>query len=50
VITAYADASAPVFLLTVFAKGDRIDLNAAERRELREVISRIVASYKGGRG
>lgn len=46
VITAYADADTPVFLLTVFAKGDRIDMNARERRALRDVISRIVEAYR----
>lgn len=45
-ITAYADADTPVFLLTVFAKGDRIDMNARERRALRDVISRIVEAYR----
>ena len=46
VVTAYADADTPVFLLTVFAKGDRIDLNARERRALKDVIARIVQAYK----
>ena len=45
-ITAYADAGLPVFLLTVFAKGDRVDLTARERRALRDVISRIVEAYR----
>ena len=46
VVTAYADAETPVFLLTVFAKGDRIDLNAGERGALKDVIARIVRAYR----
>ncbi len=35
----------PVFLLTVFAKGDRANLSKAERNELRAVLMDLVAEY-----
>lgn len=49
VITAYANDRTPVFLLSVFAKGDRIDLSAAERKQLAEIIDRIVEAYRDER-
>ncbi len=46
VVTAWADTRTPVFLLGVFAKGDRIDLTAAERNELRKTIDLIIDTYR----
>ncbi len=48
VVTFYSGPDIPVFLLNVFAKGDRIDLTKPERHELREILSEIVAIYRGG--
>lgn len=46
VVTAWADSRTPVFLLSVFAKGDRIDLTTAERNELGEIIGHIIDAYR----
>jgi hypothetical protein len=45
-ITFYAGPEMPVFLLTVFAKGDRANLSKAERNELRAVLMDLVAEYR----
>jgi hypothetical protein len=45
-ITFYAGARIPVFLLTVFAKGDRANLSKAEVNALRKITKAIVASYR----
>src|SRR3954453_2483075 len=42
VITFYSGQDIPVFLLNVFAKGDRVDLSQAERNELRKELSWLV--------
>lgn len=46
VVTAYADHGTPVFLLSMFAKGDRIDLSTAERNELRTIIGELIQTYR----
>lgn len=46
VITFYSGPDLPVFLLNVFAKGDRVNLTAAERNELRRVLRSLVAAYR----
>ena len=48
VITFYSGADVPVFLLNVFAKGDRIDLSQAERSELRKELAGLAADYRKG--
>ena len=45
-ITYYAGPSFPVFLLTVFAKGERANLTKAERNQLRQVLATLVAAYR----
>ena len=45
-ITFYGGPKMPVFLLTVFAKGDRANLSKAERNELRAVLMDLVAEYR----
>lgn len=51
VITFYSGPPVPVFLLTVFGKGEKANLTQAERNELREVLRDLVAEYrKGTRG
>lgn len=49
-ITYYAGDDIPVFLLTVYGKGDKANLTKAERNELREVLSDIAAIYRKGQG
>lgn len=41
----FYDRSAPVFLLTVFAKNERDDLTKAERNLLSQTAKQIVAKY-----
>jgi hypothetical protein len=40
VITFYSGQEIPVFLLNVFAKNEKIDLTAAERNEMKKILSR----------
>ncbi|WP_337875881.1 hypothetical protein [Elioraea sp.] len=47
VITYFAGRDLPVFLLTVYAKGERANLSPAERNTLRSILSGIAASYRG---
>lgn len=44
-ITFYSGQQIPVFLLTVFAKGDRANLTQAEKKELSELTKDIVRGY-----
>jgi len=37
-----------VFLLNVFAKGEKVDLTPAERRELAGVLQSLVDTYREG--
>jgi len=48
VITFYAGQDIPVFLLNVFAKGDKVDLSQAERNELRRELAGLAADYRYG--
>ena len=48
VITFYSGPSVPVFLLNVFAKGDRVDISQAERNELRQVLADLASDYLEG--
>ena len=48
VITYFAGTDIPVFLLTMFAKGDRADLSQAQRNELRSILPLIVEEYRKG--
>jgi hypothetical protein len=50
VITFYSGGDLPVFLLTVFAKGERADLSAAERNALARLTKVLVDSYRPGFG
>ncbi len=45
VVTFFGGSAVPVFLLTVFGKGEKANLTKAERNELRSVLSRLVAEY-----
>ena len=46
VITFYSGQHIPVFLLTVFSKGERSDLTPKERSALHAVAKAIVAAYR----
>ncbi len=48
VITFYSGPPVPVFLLTVFGKGEKTNLTQAERNELRDVLRDLVAEYRKG--
>ncbi len=48
VITFYAGPDVPVFLLNVFAKGDRVDLSQAERNALRRELAGLAEDYRQG--
>jgi hypothetical protein len=48
VITYYGGTDLPVFLMTVFTKGERANLTRAERNELREVLASLAAEYRMG--
>ena len=47
VITYYATAEVPVFLLTVFSKGDRASLTKGERNALGVLSKRLTDSLRG---
>ena len=44
----YGGVDVPLFLLNVFAKGDRVDLSQAERNALREELAGLAADYRKG--
>ncbi|KZD06768.1 type II toxin-antitoxin system RelE/ParE family toxin [Oceanibaculum pacificum] len=46
VITFYAGEKMPIFLLNLFAKGDRVNLSMAERNALRQILGHIAAAYR----
>ena len=48
VITFYSGPPVPVFLLTAFGKGQKIDLTQVERNELRRVLGALVEQYLEG--
>lgn len=48
VITFYTGPELPVFLLTVFGKGERIDLSQAERNAMRKELAGLAEDYQKG--
>lgn len=48
VITYYGGGDIPVFLLAVFAKGDKVNLSQAERNELKKELAGLAADYRVG--
>ena len=48
VITFFGGRDVPVFLLNLFAKGDRIDLSQADRNALREELAGLVDDWHEG--
>src|SRR5215471_17740985 len=49
VITFFTGTDIPVFLLNVFAKNEKTNLAAKERRVLKSVLSKIVETYRRGK-
>lgn len=47
VIYYFHDAQMPLYLLTLFAKGDKANLTKAERNELANLTSILVSIWKG---
>ncbi len=47
VITFFTGESLPLFLITVFSKGERSNLSKAECNALRTLTKAIVAQYRG---
>lgn len=45
IVTFYTGTTLPVFLITVFSKGERSDLSKAECNSLRAITKAIVAEY-----
>ena len=48
VITFFSGPPVPVFVLTVFGKGEKINLSQAERNALRKVLGALVTEYRKG--
>ena len=48
VIYYYHNESIPLFLLTVFGKGEKANLSKSERNQLAKITSLIVKEYGGG--
>jgi hypothetical protein len=48
VITYYGGGDIPVFLLSVFSKGERANLSAAEKSELKAVLATLADNYRKG--
>lgn len=48
VITFFSGTDIPVFLLNVFAKGEKVDLTAAERRAFANVLKSVAEAYRAG--
>jgi hypothetical protein len=49
VIYYFFDRDHPIYLLDVFAKNERSDLSASERRQLKAVAAEIKASFRSER-
>ncbi len=48
VIAYYGGDDIPVFLLNVFAKGDKVDLSKSELNELRKELEGLAEDYRRG--
>lgn len=45
-VTFYTGPNIPVFLLTVFAKGEKVNLSKAERNDLAAMTGELVEEYR----
>ena len=48
VVTFYAGKEIPVFLLSIFSKGEKDNLSQAERNEFKKVLGSIADTYRKG--
>jgi hypothetical protein len=48
VITFYAGKDIPVFLLSLFSKGEKANLSQAEKNELKQVLGSLAEAYRKG--
>jgi hypothetical protein len=48
VITFYTGSDLPVFLITLFSKGEKIDLSQAERNAMRKELPGLAEDYRRG--
>ncbi|MHB8383660.1 MAG: type II toxin-antitoxin system RelE/ParE family toxin [Candidatus Binataceae bacterium] len=48
VITFYSGKDVPVFLLTIYSKGEKANLTKSERNELKSILGDIVGAYRKG--
>ncbi len=48
VVTFYAGKDIPVFLLSIFSKGEKTNLSQAERNELKQILGSLADAYKKG--
>ncbi len=46
VITFYSSEDVPIFLLDVYAKGDRVNLTQTERNELKTILATLADEWK----
>lgn len=46
VISFFSGEDIPVFLLDVYAKGERIDLSQADKNVLKQILGQIVETYR----
>lgn len=46
IITFYSGDDIPIFLLNVFAKGDKVNLTQAERNALKKVLGSVAQAYR----
>ncbi|MEH6633714.1 MAG: type II toxin-antitoxin system RelE/ParE family toxin [Halopseudomonas aestusnigri] len=47
IVTFYSGTDIPVFLMTVYGKGQKANLTPKERNALKSVLGRVVELYKG---
>ena len=47
-ITFYSGPEVPVFLITLFAKGEKVDLTPAERNAMKRELAGLVEDYRRG--
>lgn len=46
IITFFSGEDIPVFLLDIYAKGERIDLTQSERNTLKQILAQLVKTYR----
>jgi hypothetical protein len=47
-VTFYAGDDIPVFLLSIFSKGEKTNLSQAERNELKQILGSVAEAYRKG--